>query len=557
MSELGLWGFLAGLGLFLFGMELLESSLKSLAGRSLRDFLKRNTKNRFRAIASGAIVTAVLQSSTLVSLMTLAFVGAGLLKMSQAIAVVLGTNLGTTATGWIFALVGFKLNIQTITFVLLGVGALARLLTSSDHPKNWNRKIHFLAQFVLGFALLFIGLEHMKDSISGLAADIDYTQYQNWPVYSFALVGFVLTAIIQSSSATMAITLSILTTGVISFQAAAGIIIGAYLGTTLTILLGAIGGSSDRKRVALAHFLFNLTTSLVALLVLPFLTLLITKLMKVSDPLIALVTFHSMVSTLGILIFAPFMTHFAKRLYKILPDKDSSYSNYISKVPPSIHGPAIEALEKELLEFFNRTLWYNFSQSIGQDGQQTSKELRQQHMYNYQELKAHSSEIYDFCYQLLEDPNIEEKEVKRVQEMLRTTRLLLYSARALKNVTHHMVEFLQKGDRSCEIVQSWNQEMAPLYQELIQILEQLKIPDDQSFLQAKGRIEALDFDLDQMEEKWGQQLGRLYLEKGLNKSDIPALVHLSQEALRSFNDYVNALELWIPNVITDLNADLD
>ncbi|MCU0359041.1 MAG: Na/Pi symporter, partial [Cyclobacteriaceae bacterium] len=245
------WELLAGIGIFLFGMFELEESLKNLSGGTFRRLIRKFTENWFRSVLSGIISTAVLQSSTAVSLMVLAFAGAGIMGMENAIGVIIGSNLGTTLSSWIVATLGFKLKIEILAMPFIGLGGLG-LIFFGKSTRATN-----ISKFMVGFGFLFLGLDYMKTSIEGLATAYDLTSLRHLPAISFILIGFLLTAIIQSSSASMAIILSALNSSVITFPLAAYMVIGTNLGTTLTVLIGSLGSQTIKKRVAISHLLFN------------------------------------------------------------------------------------------------------------------------------------------------------------------------------------------------------------------------------------------------------------------------------------------------------------
>ena len=206
----------AGIGLFLFAMYLLEESLKNLSGRNFKLFLQRTTKSRIGAVTGGAVVTGVLQSSSMVSLMVLAFVGAGVFTMKNAMAIILGANLGTTLDSWLVATLGFKVDIEVVAYPAVFVGGLLLILFG-------NRKtMKYIAYFLFGFGLLFIGLSFMKMAMEGQVKAFDFSKYAEMSMVVFLIIGFIITSLVQSSSVTMALTLSALHAGAITFPAAAG-----------------------------------------------------------------------------------------------------------------------------------------------------------------------------------------------------------------------------------------------------------------------------------------------------------------------------------------------
>ena len=181
----------AGVGLFLFAMYLLEESLKNLSGRNFKLFLQRTTKNRVGAVAGGALITAVLQSSSMVSIMVLAFVGAGVFTMKNAMAIILGANLGTTLDSWLVATLGFKVDIEVAAYPVVFIGGMLLILFSN------RRNIKYISYFLLGFGLLFIGLSFMKTAMEGQVKTFDFSQYADMSLVAFLLIGFIITSLVQ------------------------------------------------------------------------------------------------------------------------------------------------------------------------------------------------------------------------------------------------------------------------------------------------------------------------------------------------------------------------
>ena len=287
-TDIDIWRLAAGLGLFLFGMHQLEQALKLLTGRPFKKFLREHTQHPLKGVLAGAASTAALQSSSVVSLIVLAFVGTGIISLSSAIGIVFGSNLGTTATGWIVATVGFKLDIEALALPLVAVGGLGVVWTKPGSKRAG------VSHLFAGFGLMLMGLEFMKTGAISATSLFDPERLAAYPPIVFLLTGFVVTALIQSSSATIMITLSALYAGVIPLQSAAAVAIGADLGTTITALLGALAGSMDKRRVAVAIIIFNVVTDTIAFLALQPLLHFITVVVGLTDPLFALVGFHSL-----------------------------------------------------------------------------------------------------------------------------------------------------------------------------------------------------------------------------------------------------------------------
>lgn len=351
----GLMTGLAGLGLFLFGISLLEDGLGALAGPSFKRFLRAHTERPLEAILGGVLATAVLQSSSVVTLILLALVGAGVIGLRSALGIVLGANLGTTLTGWVVSLVGFKTDLEAWVMPLVAAGALLFVATHGRRGRlsSWGRVL-------LGFGLMLYGLVMLKDTMGDVAEQVDLVSFAAYGVVPFALVGFVFTALIQSSSATMVITLAALDAGLLELHAAAALVIGADLGTTTTAILGGLGGTAVKKQVALGQFLFNLVTDLLALAALPWLLSAVVWAVG-PDHLIGLVAFHSTFNVLGILIFLPVLGPFATFLERRTRGTDDLPAGFegLADVDPRVPAAAVLLLEQAARSFLHATCELN------------------------------------------------------------------------------------------------------------------------------------------------------------------------------------------------------
>jgi phosphate:Na+ symporter len=354
---LDIWKFLAGLGIFMFGMFLLEESIKLLSGKTFKRFIRRSTTGRLRSIFTGMTSTAILQSSSAVSLMTLAFVGAGIMTMQNAIGVIMGTNLGTTFTGWIVATLGFKMNIEGIALPLIGIGGLG-LIFSSHSPRYSG-----FSKLFVGLGFLFMGLDYMKLALEDFTATIDLETLPHYGTWFYVLLGFFLTALMQSSSATIAIVLTALNSGIILFDEGAAMVIGANVGTTVTVLLGIIGGVAIKKQVAFSHVLFNVGTAIVALLILPFFLQFILWLHpEGSDAVIDIALFHTLFNLLGVVLFFPLIPWVVSLLQKWFPEKEAKVTRYLLNVSLDLPEAGIKALHQETGHLMEKSL--KFAESL-------------------------------------------------------------------------------------------------------------------------------------------------------------------------------------------------
>lgn len=329
-----------GIGLFLMGMVLLTDGLKAFAGDALRRALVRFTGTPLKAFASGALVTALVQSSSATTVTVIGFVSAGLLTFPQAVGVVFGASLGTTGTGWIVSVLGLKVSVGFYALPLVGLGAFLKLLA--------HGRLKSLGVALAGFGLIFIGIETLQDAMRGLSGTLDLARLPSGGLLGHLLallIGLVLTLVMQSSSAAVATTLTALHAGAVNFEQAASLVIGAAIGTTVTGALAAIGGSVPAKRTALAHVLFNAATGLIALVLLPVFLWgigLAQRRLGLDPGATSLAAFHTAFITLGVVVFLPLVHRFAGAIERLLPERGPTLTRHLDDT--LLHAPAV-ALE--------------------------------------------------------------------------------------------------------------------------------------------------------------------------------------------------------------------
>ena len=439
LAQLELWGFLAGLGLFLLGMYMLEQGLRGLGSRSMKKFLREQTRSPFRGVITGTLVTAFLQSSSLVGLIVLAFVGAGIFELRNALGIILGSNLGTTFTGWIVTLIGFKLDLGNFAQPMLALGALGTVFLRQES------KPYFSCNLVLGLGLLLMGLDQMTTAFNALADSMDVSIFQGHNMFYYFLAGMFLTAVIQSSSVSMMILLSAMYTGVITLDEAAPFAIGADLGTTSTVLLGAMKGSSEKRRVAFSHFFFNLITDLLALLLLPVLLYVITDIIGMKDPLFSLVAFHSLFNLVGILVFLVFLEHFVRFLYWLVSDDEGDICSYIQHVPANVPDAAIVAIRQELVALIMDAMKLNMhcfrvkAESISRDIRfhETRHSIYED---RYGDLKRKGGELLGYTYSVQVQTK-DEEDVRILTQLNHAIRNVSYATKFIKDIRHNLVDF--------------------------------------------------------------------------------------------------------------------
>ncbi|WP_101067230.1 Na/Pi cotransporter family protein [Roseovarius salinarum] len=353
---------LGGIGLFLLGMKIMTEALREAAGANLRHMLARFTTTPLRGVASGAVTTAVVQSSSATTVMTVGFVGAGLLGFPQALGVIYGANIGTTVTGWIVSLVGFKLKLGTVAMGLLFVASLALLLSQGRAAR--------IGRIAAGFCLLFIGLDMMQEGMSGAAGWITPERTPGTGLtgmLAMAALGLAITVVMQSSSAALAVVLVLLSSGALPLIQAAAAVIGMNLGTTFTALIAAIGGSRPMQQTSIANLLFNLGTMVIAF----------PALLVIAGPLeglaartgadTALVLFHTGFNLLGTLAFLPVTHRFAALVARLRPDLSKRLAPELDHRLLSDEGAAMQAAHGAVT-WAAREIFSAYSLALGPGG---------------------------------------------------------------------------------------------------------------------------------------------------------------------------------------------
>ena len=375
MGILQIFTLLGALGMFLYGMNLMSSGLQKAAGDKLRGFLSAMTSNPFKGVLTGLGITSIIQSSSATTVMVVSFVNAGLLTLTQAIGVIMGANIGTTVTAWLVAWLGFKADISILAIPLMLFGFLF-----SNSKKNKHQNI---GELIVGFSLLFLGLSFMKESVPDLRETPQVLEFvRNWSSYGFGSVllflafGTVLTLVLQSSSATMAITLIMLSMGWIPFHMACAMVLGENIGTTITANIAAAVGNTQAKRAAMSHTIFNVFGVIWALILFKPFTALVGKVIELfglpnpaaegfavvegdmgssTAALYGLSMLHTMFNTINTLLLVWFIKYIEKAVVWIIKPKNQEAEpfrlKYISAGPLATPELAAAQAFDEIIHF--------------------------------------------------------------------------------------------------------------------------------------------------------------------------------------------------------------
>ncbi len=336
-----------GLGIFILAIGLMTDGLKMAAGNSLRKILSGWSKTTLRGIFSGFLMTSIVQSSSAVTVASIGFVNAGLIKMRQAMGIVYGANVGTTMTAWLVAITGFKLNLGAVALPMIGLGMVLKLASKKE-------RIASMGLALVGFGLFFIGIDVLKDAFSDVVNAFDISGLDAngiLGVISFLLAGIVMTVLTQSSSASIAITITAAASGIIGLPAAATMSIGAFIGTTSTAVFAAIGATTNAKRLAAVHVIFSLITGAAALMLLPAIFWIAEGNLDLeSNIAVTIAVFLTVFKTIGVLIIYPLnnkLADFVERRFTSKTEQEAALT-YLDDNIATTPTLAVNALVNEL-----------------------------------------------------------------------------------------------------------------------------------------------------------------------------------------------------------------
>ena len=345
----------AGVAVFLFGMISLEEGFKTFTGGTLEKILRASTSNTPKSMAFGVVTTSIMQSSSLVSVITISFLSAGLLELASAIGIIFGANLGTTTGAWLVAGFGLKVNLSSYAMPMLVFGVILML----QQAKNLKGAGYVLA----GLGFLFLGIHYMKDGFDTFGQGINLAEYAmtGYPgVFVFAGIGILATVVMQSSHATLVLILTALAAGQVSYENALAVAIGSNVGTTITAIIGALSAGVDGKRLAVAHLIFNVTTGLIAVLGIYHLIIAVAWLsghlgIAGDNYTLQLAVFHTLFNVIGIIVMLPLLGLLVKMLKKLMPTEEPEieHPKYLHASAMEVADAAAEAVRNETIRLYD------------------------------------------------------------------------------------------------------------------------------------------------------------------------------------------------------------
>ena len=454
----------AGVAILLFGMIMLEDGFKAFTKGPLQKILKRATNKLYKSIPIGAFVTALIQSSSLVSIITISFLSAGLIDLFSALGIVFGANIGTTATAWLVAGFGLKVKISSLAMPMLIFGIIF-----------WFQKKNSLkgvGNVLAGLGFFFLGIHFMKEGFEVFKGYIDLTEYAVsgfLGVVIYCALGVVITTILQSSSATLALILTALAAGQIEYENALSLAIGANIGTTITAILGSLGSNVDGKRLAAAHFVFNVITGIAALFFIYPLAGLVDFLsnqlgITEGDYVLKLALFHTIFNVVGVLLMLPFLKLLVRWLVLVFKEKEGGdidepkfLNDSVLKFPTS----TISALLKESKYLFENAIFEIVTHALNVHREDIKSDLKIKNVLKkskkdfeidvndlyYKKVKTIYGKIIKYATKAQSTLSLSEVQNRHVSEIKIANRLMVEIIREIEDLRKNMSNYLYSDNK--------------------------------------------------------------------------------------------------------------
>ncbi|MEA2092171.1 MAG: Na/Pi cotransporter family protein, partial [Campylobacterota bacterium] len=497
---------IAGIAVFLIGMVFMEDGFKLFSGGLIEKVLKKTTSSVPKAIGAGFVATAIVQSSSLLTIIVISFLSAELISLSGAIGVIFGSNIGTTATAWIVSAFGVKIKIAQFALPMIIFGVAFRFKDS--------RSYQGLGTILVGLGFVFLGIAYMKDGFDAMKSGIDLASYAMdgyLGVLVYVLIGSIATVVIQSSSATMALIITALATGQIEYFNALQLAIGANIGTTVTAILGSLSSNANGKRLAVAHLIFNIVTALVAILFLYQLASLVAYLSNIigigsDDYAMQLALFHTIFNVLGILIVSPFTSQLVKFLKSLfVVEENVDKAKYLDDVVVNVPEAAIEAIRKEVEHLYDNAVEV-LSHALSLHRHQYLGCKDMSHVIKHSDKKIHTDintfydenikEIYGqiIHFATLAQESMSEEQKHRVYELKVSCRDIVEAIKYVRELQKNLKIYLNSNN---EIIKNEYNFLRKEIAETIDAINSIRNLDDD--LDILSRIEVLKQEVDKLD----------------------------------------------------------
>lgn len=447
----------AGVAIFLFGMLALEEGFKAFTGGILEKVLKKTTDKLWKSLSFGVISTTIMQSSSLVSVITISFLGAGLIGLAQGVGIIFGANLGTTTGAWLVAGFGLKVKISAYAMPMLVFGVIM-IFQKSRHIKG-------IGYILTGLGFLFLGIHHMKEGFETFKSAIDLAEYavEGYPgLFLFTLIGILATVVMQSSHATLVLIITALAAQQISYENALALAIGANVGTTITAIIGSLSSNEQGKRLAGAHLIFNMVTGLIAIIFIHQFLVAVdwvseTVGIAATDYTLKLAVFHTLFNLVGIMVMIPFTNRLVDFLEGAIKSEPDSFAQpkYLNESALEFSDTALEALRKETNRIYDKaTRAVALGLSLDKEDILSDIKLKKvikthdkavEHdlddIYEH-EIKSLCSAILDFTNRLSVEPAV----TRQVSRIRLANQSILIAIKDVKHLQKNMLQYINSDN---------------------------------------------------------------------------------------------------------------
>ncbi len=556
---------LGALGLFLYGMKVMSDALMELAGDRMRSILSTTTSNRFFAIFTGFSITAIIQSSSATSLMVVSFVNANLLTLTEAIGVIMGANIGTTVTAWLITIFGFKVNLSAIALPLVGMGFLMSLSKKKNH-QHWG-------YFIIGFAVLFIGLQFLKDSVPDinqhpevLASLSLYTSGGYGSVLLFLFIGTVLTLVVQSSSATMALTILMTHEGWLPFDMAAAMVIGQNVGTTITANLAAMVANYQAKRAARAHLIFNLLGLVILTpLLYPLLNIIdkITQQLEGDSPFveaaavpIALSLFHTFFNIINTAMLVGFISQIARIAEWMVPpvieeEAEIDEPRFLNESSLEFPQTGIKALFDESLRLLQDAAYMAITHGLSVHREDLDSDRTLESMLESKEaipvdidriyatkIKSIYSKILGYATRLQSNLTLEQDKIETIRNILIADRMLVRVVKRMIPLHENTVRFISSNNHA--IAHEYNM----IRRKILKVVREIHLASESEHpLRHIREIEKERKNAEELDVLLTGRVSQLVLDGQITNEMATSLMNDSDEAQKIVRDLVDIATL--------------
>lgn len=468
------------------------------------------------------------------------------MPLTSAIGVVLGANLGTTVTAWIVATLGFKVDISNLSFPFLAIGTFTYVML--DRRKNLKN----IGSFLIGFGLLFLGLDYLKEAIEDLSTQINLSEFVGFGLWVFLVIGIVITALIQSSSAMIVIILSVLYSGMIDIYQAMSMIIGANIGTTSTLILASIKGPADKKRLAIVNVVFNVVSGAIAFIFLEESIDFVLNRLHIAEPLMELVLLNTLLNLGGIILFFPFIgliSQFMQR--RFLDKKDEPHTEFIKNATVDVPDLALQSIKSELTNLFYLTK--DFISECMMIESEKKKSVRfidsffsisGGELEKYAFLKKVEDEISVFYYRLQEQ-NLTAPESKLLSLYMHQLRELIYAAKEIKDVHENIYAIHVSEDKAALEM------LSDLQQMVVEKIEELTVYIDSDITQKPIGIQQLE-----LENFYQKKINKLYKTTYTSQTvPISTLTNVIRKTIQSMENLSRSVcdKVQEDEILTEIN----